>query len=224
MVKFALQPFLELGDFFQNKLHKCKKISAELFSETEVLREKNINLENRYNDKILNFQKLLDDKQSSLDAFIKDKNQQIEDLKSERISVLDDVKDFLGENFKSTTHEAFDTANEKLFSQFETYFESKNKLAKKDLERIISPINDVLDQLSDANKDFAETYQRDFSSIESLVGQARKTMEQGIIETAKLSTALKGSTKSAGRWGEEQLMLSYPQQIYDLLKLKDLLL
>ena len=30
-------------------------------------------------------------------------------------------------------------------------------------------------------------------------------MEQTILETAKLSTALKGSTKSAGRWGEEQL-------------------
>ena len=53
-----------------------------------------------------------------------------------KVHGLDDVKDFLGENFKSTTHEAFDSANEKLFSQFETYFESKNKLAKKDLEKL----------------------------------------------------------------------------------------
>ena len=180
-------------------------IIRDLNTELSVVIEKNTFSEKNYNYKIQSLQKRLEEKQITLDAIIKDKNQQILDLKNERASVLEDVKDFLGENFKSTTHEAFDSANEKLFSQFETYFESKNKLAKKDLEGIISPINDVLDQLSDANKDFAETYQRDFSSIESLVGQARKTMEQGIIETAKLSTALKGSTKSAGRWGEEQL-------------------
>ena len=203
--------FLALGFTYlclcklRNKVKFQNTKLAESNAEIAVLNEKNDNLVKTHDDKISTFQTLLDDKQLSMEKILKDKNQQIEDLKSERSSVLDDVKDFLGENFKSTTHEAFDSANEKLFSQFETYFESKNKLAKKDLEGIISPINDVLDQLSDANKDFAETYQRDFSSIESLVGQARKTMEQGIIETAKLSTALKGSTKSAGRWGEEQL-------------------
>ena len=78
-------------------------------------------------------------------------------------------------------------------------------LTKKDIKGIVNPINESLSQLSKANKDFSSAYERDFSSIESLIGQSQKTMEQTILETAKLTTALKGSTKSAGRWGEDQL-------------------
>ncbi len=177
----------------------------EITSKYEILKEKNNNLVTTYESKINGLMQLLDEKQSSLDALIIDKNQQIKDLKNERTSVIDDVKDFLGKDFQATSNNAFDKANKKLFSQFENYFESKNNLAKKDMEGLVKPINKVLDQLKDANKDFAETYQRDFGNIESLFGENRKTMEQAILETAKLSTALKGSTKSAGRWGEEQL-------------------
>ena len=177
----------------------------EITSKYEILKEKNNNLVTSYESKIDGLMRLLDEKQSSLDALLIDKNQQIKDLKNERNSVIDDIKDFLGKDFQTTSNNAFDKANKKLFSQFENYFESKNNLAKKDIEGLVKPINKVLDQLKDANKDFAETYQRDFGNIESLFGENRKTMEQAILETAKLSTALKGSTKSAGRWGEEQL-------------------
>jgi DNA recombination protein RmuC len=178
---------------------------AELKTEIAVLKEKNENLDAAHLQKIQGLQRLLDEKQNSLDNLLKDKNEQIENLKKERSSVIEDVKNFLGKDFQATSHNVFDKANKKLFSQFENYFESKNKLAKKDIEGIVNPINEVLNQLSSANKSFADTYQRDFSAIESLVGQTQKTMEQTILETAKLSTALKGSTKSAGRWGEEQL-------------------
>lgn len=178
---------------------------AELKTEIAVLKEKNDNLDAAHLQKIQGLQRLLDEKQKALDNLLKDKNEQIENLKKERSSVIEDVKNFLGKDFQATSHNVFDKANKKLFSQFENYFESKNKLAKKDIEGIVNPINEVLSQLTDANKSFADTYQRDFSAIESLVGQTQKTMEQTILETAKLSTALKGSTKSAGRWGEEQL-------------------
>lgn len=195
---------LKLKDL--NKSNKLlKEHISQLLLDIEVLKEKNKNLEAVNLDKISSFQNLLDEKKAVLESVIKDKNQQIIDLKNERTSVLDDVKDFLGKDFQTTSNNAYDKANKKLFSQFENYFESKNNLAKKDMEGLVKPINKVLDQLKDANKDFAETYQRDFGNIESLFGENRKTMEQAILETAKLSTALKGSTKSAGRWGEEQL-------------------
>ena len=48
--------------------------------------------------------------------------------------MIEDVKNFLGKDFRATSHNVFDKANKKLFSQFEHYFESKNKLAKKDIE------------------------------------------------------------------------------------------
>ena len=185
----------------QNQLNQIN----ELMAENIILKEKNQSLKLTHEEKSNGFQKLLDEKQKALDNLLKDKNNQIENLKKERSSVIEDVKNFLGKDFQSTSHTVFDQANKKLFSQFEKYFESKNKLAKKDIEGIVNPINEVLSQLTDANKSFADTYHRDFSAIESLVGQTQKTMEQTILETAKLSTALKGSTKSAGRWGEEQL-------------------
>ncbi len=188
-----------------NDTHRSNEEARKLKTEIAVLREKNENLEAAHMQKIQGFHRLLDEKQKNLDNHLKDKNNQIENLKKERSSVIEDVKNFLGRDFQATSHNVFDQANKKLFSQFEKYFESKSKLAKKDIEGIVNPINEVLSQLTNANKSFADTYQRDFSAIESLVGQAQKTMEQTILETAKLSTALKGSTKSAGRWGEEQL-------------------
>ena len=187
------------------KINNLSAKNAELNADNNTLKEKSISQENLHREKLLSFQNLLDEKQASIDSIVRDKNQQIENLKNERASVIEDVKKFLDKDFQATSHNAFDQANKKLFSQFENYFESKNKLAKQDIEGLVRPINDVLSQLSDANRIFAENYQRDFSSIETLFGETRKTMEQSILETSKLSTALKGSTKSAGRWGEEQL-------------------
>jgi len=206
LIPFLLLAFIIFRVLFvkKNNPELQDKIS-ELTSENIVLKEKNESLKLTYEEKINGCQRLLDEKQYAIDNLLKDKNEQINNLKKERSSVIEEVKNFLGKDFQATSHNVFDKANKKLFSQFENYFESKNKLAKKDIEGIVNPINKVLNQLTDANKSFADTYQRDFSTIESLVGQTQKTMEQTILETAKLSTALKGSTKSAGRWGEEQL-------------------
>ena len=151
-------------------------------AENVILKEKNDSLKLTHEEKSNGFQRLLDEKQKALDNLLKDKNEQIENLKKERSSVIEDVKNFLGKDFQATSHNVFDKANKKLFSQFENYFESKNKLAKKDIEGIVNPINEVLSQLTDANKSFADTYQRDFSAIESLVGQTQKTMEQTILD------------------------------------------
>ena len=82
----------------------------------------------------------------------------------------------------------YDKTNKKLYSQFKEYLNTQNKLTKKDIKGIVNPINES-QQLSKANKDFSSAYERDFSSIESLIGQSQKTMEQTILETAKLTTA-----------------------------------
>lgn len=206
LIPFLLLAFIIFRVLFVKKDNpELQNQINELMAENVILKEKNESLKLTHEEKSNGFQRLLDEKQKALDNLLKDKNEQIENLKKERSSVIEDVKNFLGKDFQATSHNVFDKANKKLFSQFENYFESKNKLAKKDIEGIVNPINEVLSQLTDANKSFADTYQRDFSAIESLVGQTQKTMEQTILETAKLSTALKGSTKSAGRWGEEQL-------------------
>lgn len=206
LIPFLLLAFIIFRVLFVKKDNpELQNQINELTAENVILKEKNESLKLTHEEKSNGFQRLLDEKQKALDNLLKDKNEQIENLKKERSSVIEDVKNFLGKDFQATSHNVFDKANKKLFSQFEHYFESKNKLAKKDIEGIVNPINEVLNQLTDANKSFADTYQRDFSAIESLVGQTQKTMEQTILETAKLSTALKGSTKSAGRWGEEQL-------------------
>lgn len=205
LLSILLLAYLIYKSLNTNKDHNNEPIIEDLRFELSQMKEKNLVLETKYHEKISGLQNLLEEKNSSLNSIIKNKDQEIENLKKERSSVIEDVKNFLGKDFQATSHNVFDKANKKLFSQFENYFESKNKLAKKDIEGIVNPINEVLNQLTDANKSFADTYQRDFSAIESLVGQTQKTMEQTILETAKLSTALKGSTKSAGRWGEEQL-------------------
>lgn len=206
LITFAALIYAIFKIFESNKkIKKFDKEIQDLNSTILILREKNENQESSFNDKIEGYQRIIDLKQSTMESVVRDKNQQIENLKNDRKLVLEDVKEFLGKDFQTTSHNVFDKANKKLFNQFENYFESKNELAKKDIEGLVNPINNTLGQLDKAHKDFAQTYQRDFSSIESLFGQTQKTMEQSILETSKLSTALKGSAKSVGRWGEEQL-------------------
>ncbi|MDB3863435.1 DNA recombination protein RmuC [Alphaproteobacteria bacterium] len=189
-----------------------KKEREENNSEIDRLKSRLVSLEaekasnDRVNlEKINSFQQTISDKDKVLEAFAKDKNEQIENLKKDRQSVVEDIKDYLGKDFENTSNNVFDNANKKLFSQFEKYFRDKNELAQKDIEGIVNPINDTLDKLKKANKEFTSIYERDFSSISSLIDQAQKTMDLNILETAKLSTALKGSSKFAGRWGEIQL-------------------
>ena len=199
--------------FFINKQREqLKQEKEESESELESIRIKlgSLEVENASNDKIHqekinSLQLLINDKDKYIETLNKDKTQQIENLKGERSLVLEDLKDYLTNDFKNTSNEVYDKTNKKLYSQFKEYLNTQNKLTKKDIKGIVNPINESLNQLSKANKDFSSSYERDFSSIESLLGQSQKTMEQTILETAKLTTALKGSTKSTGRWGEDQL-------------------
>ena len=208
-VVIALSAYL----FFINKQREqLKQEKEESESELESIRIKlgSLEVENTSNDKIHqekinSLQILINDKDQYIKTLTNDKNQQIENLKGERALVLEDLKDYLTNDFKNTSNEVYDKTNKKLYSQFKEYLSTQNKLTKKDIKGIVNPINESLSQLSKANKDFSSAYERDFSSIESLIGQSQKTMEQTILETAKLTTALKGSTKSTGRWGEDQL-------------------
>ena len=194
----------ERGALRENLQNQSKKIES-LKSDLASGEAHTSTLEKVHQEKIAGLQQMISDRDNTIESITKDKNQQIEILKSERSSVLDDIKEFLGTDFKNTSNEAFDKANKKLFSQFDQFFNNKNKLAKKDIQGLVNPINETLDELKKANKDFASTFERDFSSIHSLVGLANQNMEKNMLETAKLTTALKGSTNTTGRWGEEQL-------------------
>jgi len=190
-----------LRESLQNRSKEIESLKSDLASSEAHAST----LEKVHQEKIAGLHQMISDRDHTIESITKDKNQQIEILKSERSSVLDDIKEFLGKDFKNTSNEVFDKANKKLFSQFDQFFNNKNKLAQKDIQGLVNPINETLDELKKANKDFASSYERDFSSIYSLVGQTNQTMEKTILETAKLTTALKGSTTTTGRWGEEQL-------------------
>ena len=156
-------------------------------------------------EKEKNFNSLLKEKDEQINQALKEKQEQIENLKIERDNIVEQLKEYLGTQFQNTSNKTLDNVSNSFREQFENFFENKNKLATKNLEEMINPIEQLMTDLKSTNLNFVKSYKEDFTNFGSVLSDVKSTHEKAISETSKLTNALKGSSQSAGRWGEEKL-------------------
>ena len=156
-------------------------------------------------EKEKNFNSLLKEKDEQINQVLKEKQEQIENLKIERDNIVEQLKEYLGTQFQNTSNKTLDNVSNSFREQFENFFENKNKLATKNLEEMINPIEQLMTDLKSTNLNFVKSYKEDFTNFGSVLSDVKSTHEKAISETSKLTNALKGSSQSAGRWGEEKL-------------------
>ena len=156
-------------------------------------------------EKEKNFNSLLKEKDEQINQALKEKQEQIENLKIERDNIVEQLKEYLGTQFQNTSNKTLDNVSNTFREQFENFFENKNQLATKNLEEMINPIEQLMTDLKSTNLNFVKTYKEDFTNFGSVLSDVKSTHEKAISETSKLTNALKGSSQSAGRWGEEKL-------------------
>ncbi len=156
-------------------------------------------------EKEKNFNSLLKEKDEQINQALKEKQEQIENLKIERDNIVEQLKEYLGTQFQNTSNRTLDNVSNSFREQFENFFENKNKLATKNLEEMINPIEQLMTDLKSTNLNFVKSYKEDFTNFGSVLSDVKSTHEKAISETSKLTNALKGSSQSAGRWGEEKL-------------------
>jgi DNA recombination protein RmuC len=156
-------------------------------------------------EKERNFNSLIAEKDEQIKKISNEKQEQIENLKKERENIVEQLKDYLGKEFQNTSNKTLDNVSDSFRKQFENYFENKNKIASQNLEEMINPIEKLMSDLKNTNLNFIKSYKEDFTNFGSVLSDVKSTQEKAITETSKLTNALKGSSQSVGRWGEEKL-------------------
>ena len=180
-------------------------LKKEIESKESLHKQEIVNKENLIDEKEKNFQSLLKQKEDQISQILKEKQEQIENLKIERNNIVEQLKEYLGKEFKNTSNQTLDNVSHSFRKQFENYFENKNKITTQNIEEMINPIEQLMNDLKSTNLNFVKTYKEDFTNFGSVLSDVKSTHEKAISETSKLTNALKGSSQSAGRWGEEKL-------------------
>lgn len=180
-------------------------LKKEIESKESLHKQEISNKEILIGEKEKNFQSLLNQKEDQITQILNEKQEQIENLKIERNNIIEQLKEYLGKEFENTSNQTLDNVSDNFRKQFENYFENKNKIATQNLEEMINPIEQLMNDLKSTNLNFVKTYKEDFTNFGSVLSDVKSTHEKAISETSKLTNALKGSSQSAGRWGEEKL-------------------
>ena len=180
-------------------------LKKDIENKDNLFQQEITNKENLMQEKEKNFNSLLKEKDEQISQVLKEKQEQIENLKIERDNIVEQLKEYLGTQFQNTSNKTLDNVSNSFREQFENFFENKNQLASKNLEEMINPIEQLMTDLKSTNLNFVKTYKEDFTNFGSVLSDVKSTHEKAISETSKLTNALKGSSQSAGRWGEEKL-------------------
>ncbi len=180
-------------------------LKKDIENKDNLFQQEISNKENLMQEKEKNFNSLLKEKDEQISQALKEKQEQIENLKIERDNIVEQLKEYLGTQFQNTSNKTLDNVSNSFREQFENFFENKNQLATKNLEEMINPIEQLMTDLKSTNLNFVKTYKEDFTNFGSVLSDVKSTHEKAISETSKLTNALKGSSQSAGRWGEEKL-------------------
>ena len=105
-------------------------------------------------EKEKNFQSLLNQKEDQITQILNEKQEQIENLKIERNNIIEQLKEYLGKEFENTSNQTLDNVSDNFRKQFENYFENKNKIATQNLEEMINPIEQLMNDLKSTNLNF----------------------------------------------------------------------
>ncbi len=130
----------------------------------------------------------------------------------ERQRALDELKVRMETEFKATTAQLLDGANEaflkraaETFQRYSENAQSEGDKRQKALDDLLKPVSETLVRYE---KGLAEMRDEQFKSrgaLTSQIGELAKQTHDVRAEAQKLATALRAGPKTRGRWGEEQL-------------------
>ncbi len=130
----------------------------------------------------------------------------------ERERALAELKTRMETEFKATTAQLLEGANETFLKRasetFQRYSENaqhEGENRRKALDEMLKPVSETLVRYE---KGLAEMRDEQFKSrgeLASQIGELAKQTHDVRAEAQKLSTALRAGPKTRGRWGEEQL-------------------
>ncbi len=130
----------------------------------------------------------------------------------ERERALAELKTRMETEFKATTAQLLDGANETFLKRAAETFQRYSENAQNDGENRRKALDDLLKPVSETlvryEKGLAEMREEQFKSrgaLASQIGELSKQTHDVRNEAQKLSTALRAGPKTRGRWGEEQL-------------------
>ena len=130
----------------------------------------------------------------------------------ERQRALDELKSRMETEFKATTAQLLEGANEAFLKRAQETFQRYRENAENEGEKRQKALDDLLKPVSETlvryEKGLAEMRNEQFKSrgeLASQIGELAKSTHDVRAEANKLATALRAGPKTRGRWGEEQL-------------------
>lgn len=130
----------------------------------------------------------------------------------EREKALDELKLRMETQFKATTAELLEGANDAFLKRAQETFQRYRESAKnegeqrrKALDDMLKPVSDTLVRYEQGLAEMRAEQHKSRGALTSQIGELTKSTHDVRAEAQKLATALRAGPKTRGRWGEEQL-------------------
>ena len=130
----------------------------------------------------------------------------------ERERALAELKTRMETEFKATTAQLLEGANEaflkraaETFQRYSENAQSESEKRRKALDDLLKPVSDTLVRYEKGLAEMREEQFKSRGALTSQIGELAKSTHDVRAEAQKLATALRAGPKTRGRWGEEQL-------------------
>ena len=130
----------------------------------------------------------------------------------ERERALAELKTRMETEFKATTAQLLEGANEaflkraaETFQRYRENAENEGEKRQKALDDLLKPVSDTLVRYQQGLDEMRKEQTESRGALASQIGELAKSTHDVRAEAQKLATALRAGPKTRGRWGEEQL-------------------
>lgn len=130
----------------------------------------------------------------------------------ERQRALDELKTRMETEFKATTAQLLEGANEaflkraaETFQRYSENAQSEGDKRRKALDDLLKPVSETLVRYEKGLAEMREEQFKSRGALTSQLGELATQTHNVRAEAQKLATALRAGPKTRGRWGEEQL-------------------
>lgn len=130
----------------------------------------------------------------------------------ERERALAELKTRMETEFKATTAQLLEGANEtflkragETFQRYSENAQNEGEKRRKALDDLLKPVSETLTRYETGLAEMRAEQQKSRGALTSQIGELAKSTQDVRAEAQKLATALRAGPKTRGRWGEEQL-------------------
>lgn len=131
---------------------------------------------------------------------------------AERERALAELKTRMETEFKATTAQLLEGANEaflkraaETFQRYNENAQSEGEKRSKALDDLLKPVSETLTRYEKGLAEMRNEQNKSRGELASQIGELTKQTHDVRAEAQKLATALRAGPKTRGRWGEEQL-------------------